>query len=81
MGYKVIDFGLDSHDWMNPGVDYIADRVLEKARSGDIILMHASDTCKQTHEALPAIIEGLTSKGFKLVTVSELFGDTAEPGD
>jgi len=85
MGYKVIDFGLDSHDWMNPGVSYIVNRVLDKARSGDIVLMHASDTCKQTDEALPAIIEGLTSKGFGLVTVGDLLEinetDGAQPGD
>ncbi len=72
MGYKVVNWGLDSHDWMNPGVSYIVDRVLGKVRPGDIVLLHASDTCKQTDQALPAIIEGLAAKGFQLVTVSRL---------
>ncbi len=72
LGYQVIDWGLDSHDWMNPGVSYIVKRVLDQAKSGDVILMHASDTCKQTDQALPAILEGLAAKGFTVVTVGEL---------
>lgn len=79
MGYKVVNWGLDSHDWMNPGVSYIVKRVLDRAQSGDIILMHASDTCKQTDQALPAILEGLAAKGFGLVTVGELL-KAAETG-
>jgi polysaccharide deacetylase family sporulation protein PdaB len=77
MGYRVITWGLDSHDWMNPGVSYIIDRVLTRAKGGDIVLLHASDTCKQTDQALTGIIEGLTAKGFQLVTVGELIGGTA----
>lgn len=77
LGYQVINWGLDSHDWMNPGVSYIVDRVLEKTEAGDVVLLHASDTCKQTDEALPAIIEGLQAKGFQLVTVSELVEGSA----
>ncbi|RJQ11259.1 MAG: polysaccharide deacetylase family sporulation protein PdaB [Bacillota bacterium] len=72
LGYKVIEWGLDSHDWMNPGVTYIVKRVLDRAKSGDIVLMHASDTCRQTDQALPAILEGLAAKGVKVVTVGEL---------
>jgi len=76
LGYKVIDWGLDSHDWMNPGVSYIVRRVLDRVQPGDIILMHASDTCKQTDQALPGIIEGLASRRLVVVTVSELLAAT-----
>ncbi|BCU80436.1 putative polysaccharide deacetylase PdaB [Polycladomyces abyssicola] len=72
LGYTTIQWDTDSLDWMNPGTQKIVSRVLSKAHPGDIILMHASDSCKQTHEALPQIIDGLTSKGYKFVTVSEL---------
>jgi peptidoglycan/xylan/chitin deacetylase (PgdA/CDA1 family) len=34
--------------------------------------MHASDSCRQTHEALPEIIDQLREKGYEFVTVSEL---------
>jgi polysaccharide deacetylase family sporulation protein PdaB len=80
MGYTVIHWGLDSHDWMNPGVNYIVKRVLERTKPGDVVLMHASDTCRQTDQALPAIIEGLVSQGFVLVTVSELLESGSEDG-
>ncbi|NPV27087.1 MAG: polysaccharide deacetylase family sporulation protein PdaB [Firmicutes bacterium] len=71
-GYRVIQWGTDSLDWKNPGVDAIVNRVLKRAHPGDIILMHASDTCKQTVDALPRIIEGLREQGYQFVTVSEL---------
>jgi len=72
LGYTTIQWDTDSLDWMNPGTQKIISRVLAKAHPGDIILMHASDSCKQTHEALPQIIDGLKSKGYQFVTVSEL---------
>lgn len=71
-GYRVIQWGTDSLDWKNPGIDAIIQRVLNRAHSGDIILMHASDTCQQTAEALPQVINGLREKGYRFVTVSEL---------
>jgi len=70
--YEVIQWSTDSLDWMNPGVNNIIDRVSKKVHPGDIILMHASDTCKQTTEALPVIIKNLKDQGYEFVTVSEL---------
>lgn len=72
MGYKTIQWDTDSLDWMNPGKDKIVKKVVSKAHPGDIILMHASDSCRQTHEALPEIIDSLRAKGYEFVTVSEL---------
>ncbi|MFS0840723.1 polysaccharide deacetylase family sporulation protein PdaB [Paenibacillus sp. 1P03SA] len=72
LGYKVIQWDTDSLDWKNPGVETIISRVVSKAHPGDIVLLHASDSSKQTHEALPAIIDQLKSKGYEFVTVSEL---------
>ncbi|WP_035100084.1 polysaccharide deacetylase family sporulation protein PdaB [Aneurinibacillus terranovensis] len=72
MGYTVIQWDTDSKDWLNPGTEQIVANVTKKAHPGDIILLHASDTCKQTHIALPIIIDQLRQKGYEFVTVSEL---------
>jgi len=77
LDYTVIQWDTDSLDWMNPGVDKIINRVVSRAHNGDIILMHASDSCKQTHLALPVIIDELRKKGFEFVTVSELLFQTS----
>jgi polysaccharide deacetylase family sporulation protein PdaB len=78
--YKVIQWDTDSLDWMNIGTDKIVNRVVTKAHPGDIILLHASDSSKQTHEALPAIIEQLRAKGYSFVSVSELLAQTELQG-
>ncbi|MBE3553747.1 MAG: polysaccharide deacetylase family sporulation protein PdaB [Thermicanus sp.] len=72
LGYTVIQWDTDSLDWKNPGIDAIVNRVLTKVHPGDIILMHASDSCKQTHLALPTMIKELRRQGYQFVTVSEL---------
>jgi polysaccharide deacetylase family sporulation protein PdaB len=76
MGYKTIQWDTDSLDWKNPGVDQIIKRVVGKAHPGDIVLMHASDSCRQTHEALPVIIDQLRDQGYEFVTVSELIANS-----
>jgi len=81
LNYKVIQWDTDSLDWMNPGVDKIINRVVKKAHNGDIILLHASDSCKQTHEALPVIIDKLRSQGYEFVTVSEMIFQTSLDND
>lgn len=72
MGYTVVQWDTDSKDWMNPGTEQIIKNVVGKAHPGDIVLLHASDSCKQTHLALPAIIDQLRGKGYEFVSVSEL---------
>lgn len=71
-GVALVTWSVDSLDWKNPGVETIQSRVLNKAHNGAIVLLHASDTCKQTHLALPAIIAGLRQKGFALLTLDQL---------
>lgn len=70
--YEAIQWSVDSLDWMNPGITSIIERVSKKVHPGAIILMHASDTCKQTTDALPAVIKNLKEQGYEFVTVSEL---------
>ncbi|MGG3884207.1 polysaccharide deacetylase family sporulation protein PdaB [Brevibacillus panacihumi] len=76
LGYTVIQWDTDSQDWTNPGTDVIVNNVLSKAHPGDIVLMHASDSSKETHLALPVIIDKLRKQGYEFVTVSELISGT-----
>ena len=76
LGYTVIQWDTDSQDWTNPGKEAIIHNVLSKAHPGDIVLMHASDSSKETHLALPVIIDKLRGMGYELVTVSELITGT-----
>lgn len=80
LGYKVIQWDTDSKDWTNPGVDRIISTVVSRAHPGDIVLMHASDSVKQTHEALPTIIDELRAKGYSFATVSELISGVDAKG-
>lgn len=72
LGYTTVTWGTDSWDWMNPGVDTIVRRVVDRAFPGDIVLLHASDTCKQTDAALPVIVRELRRKGYRLLTLADL---------
>lgn len=69
-GFYTIQWDVDSLDWKNPGTNNIVRRVLEKTRSGSILLFH--NAAEQTPAALPAIIEGLQARGYTFLPVSEL---------
>lgn len=69
-GFYTIQWDVDSLDWKNPGAEAIKSRVLDKTKSGSIILFH--NAAAQTPSALPGIIEGLKAKGFSFLPVSEL---------
>ena len=73
MDYDIILWSIDTRDWAHTSATDIAQNILRNARGGDIILMHdyiagQSGTC----EALRIIIPELLSRGYELVTVSEL---------
>jgi peptidoglycan/xylan/chitin deacetylase (PgdA/CDA1 family) len=73
-GYRGVYWSLDSWDSFKKGITSreIADRVLERAQAGDIVLLHCGSAA--TAEALPEIIRTLKSRGLQIVTVSELIG-------
>ncbi|MCP3742286.1 polysaccharide deacetylase family sporulation protein PdaB [Rossellomorea sp. BNER] len=73
MGLTVVHWSVNSQDWRNPGVDEIIKNVAP-SKKGDIILLHASDSAKQTKDALPSIVKQLKGKG-EFVTVSELIAN------
>ncbi|MEI3607916.1 polysaccharide deacetylase family sporulation protein PdaB [Pseudogracilibacillus sp. SE30717A] len=71
-GLEVIHWSVNPNDWENPGTNKIIDSVMEETSSGDIILLHASDSAKQTAKALNKIIPNIKKKKLELVTISEL---------
>lgn len=72
IGYEVIHWSVNPNDWENPGVKVIEDHVLTSTSNGDIILLHASDSAKQTAEALQNILPDLRKANLEFVTVSAL---------
>ncbi|MDR7866132.1 MAG: polysaccharide deacetylase family protein [Sporomusaceae bacterium] len=77
-GLKVVEWSVLSRDWTNPGVATIAQRTLDKVKSGAVILLHDGDGVAatapraQTVEAARQIIRDLKTRGFKFVTVDEI---------
>ena len=69
----VVSWNIDSGDWLLSGADTEVSTVLDSVTPGNIILFTDSDdTADQTLEALPQIIDGLTSDGYQIVTFSQL---------
>lgn len=65
-----VQWSIDSLDWKELGRDELVKRVLKKTESGDIILCH--NNAKYIPDALPEILETLSSRGFTVCSVSEL---------
>ncbi|MBE3583811.1 MAG: polysaccharide deacetylase family sporulation protein PdaB [Limnochordaceae bacterium] len=72
LGYETVIWAIDTLDWKNPGPDYMIRRVLSQVFNGAIILMHASDSSRQIHLALPEIIRQLRAQGYSFLPVGEL---------
>lgn len=68
---SLINWSLDSQDWKSRDADKIIRHVLDTVQDGDIILMHDLYDC--TAEAVEALVPELTERGYRLVSVSELF--------
>ena len=63
-------WSVDTLDWKTRDASQTIQTVLENVKDGDIILMH--DLYDATGDASETIIPELVSRGFQLVTVSEL---------
>lgn len=81
MGYKVIQWSVDSLDWKRPGPAAVINNVIngirpgQGAKPGAIILFHASDSAPDTIGALPTVIKTLKAKGYELVPVGKLLNE------
>ena len=71
VGYQTcVSYDVDSLDYTDPGPGAIVSTVLSATRPGSIISLHLGHSGTVT--ALPAILRGLTSRGLRPVTLSEL---------
>ncbi|MFH1071940.1 MAG: polysaccharide deacetylase family protein [Nanoarchaeota archaeon] len=70
----IIDWSLDAQDYRIPDSQKIADRVVSKARPGDIIVLHdaGGKTRNASVEALPRIIKELREKGYAFSSLDML---------
>ncbi len=69
-GYKTILWDVDPLDWKIRSADHVKSEILKGTVNGSIILAH--DIHKSTVDAMPGTLDGLTAKGFKFLTVSDL---------
>lgn len=69
-GQPLIFWSIDTLDWKTKNAAATIDTVLSKVSDGDIVLMH--DIHSTTVDAAERLIPELITRGFKLVTVSEL---------
>lgn len=66
---------IDTHDWKNPGVQYIINRVVDNAKDGAIVLMHVG--APQTITALPTMIDKLREMGYTFALLDDLLEPVA----
>ena len=74
LGYDTVFWTVDSRDWTGKPAQKIARDVLNTVRDGDILLFH-DYTCpgENTLHALEKIIPELLSRGYRFVTVEEMY--------
>ena len=85
IGFRCIFWTLDSGDWRpDATAEAVTQRVLTQTENGSIVVMHLDSprSADTVAPALPAIIDGLTGRGFRLVTITELVtGQLFEPSE
>lgn len=70
-GHRTIMWDIEDPETSDPKA--FADQILEQARPGSIILIHAMYRRRDTaRRALPLILTGLKDRGYRTVTMSEL---------
>lgn len=70
LGFKSIQWSLDSLDWKDLSAGEIQNRILPKVKAGDIILFHNAG--KNTPEALDPLLAKLKQEEYQVVPISEL---------
>jgi len=81
MGYKIIQWDIDTEDWKKRSASYMINLIMKKASDGSIILMHdrkhgGNDTVLETTRQ---VVEKLRAQGYTFVTVGELIGQSDIP--
>lgn len=70
--FSFILWNVDPYDWKYRDRDIVADHILENVQSGDIVLLH--ELYESSYEAFCEVADRLTEEGYRLVTISELYG-------
>ena len=66
LGLRLVMWDVDSGDWRRPGAGVIADRILGRVRSGDVVLLHdGGGDRSQTVTALQQVLASLSAGGFR----------------
>ncbi|MFD3684729.1 polysaccharide deacetylase family protein [Nocardiopsis sp. NPDC058631] len=78
LGLAQILWSIDTNDWKDRKASVVADRAVDGASPGAIILMH--DIHGTTIDASRTIIRELDASGYTMVTVTQLLGTTT-PGE
>lgn len=68
--YPTIMWSVDPNDWRRPGPSVVTSRILTGAHNGAIILAH--DLHAPTVDAMPRTFDGLLSRGYQFITVSQM---------
>lgn len=72
LNYKIVLWTtVDARDWQNPAAEVIANKIINNAKNGDIILLHDYAT-NNTVAALDILIPKMMDQGFEFVTVSQI---------
>ncbi|MEU6785524.1 polysaccharide deacetylase family protein [Nonomuraea angiospora] len=71
-GRPMVLWSVDTLDWRYRNSATVARRALRAVRPGSVILFH--DIHPTTVRAIPRVLRKLTERGYRFVTVSELFG-------
>lgn len=67
---SILSWSVDPRDWATDSVADIKEAVLGKVRDGDVILLH--DMTESSVRAALEIVDALKTRGFTLVTASQL---------
>jgi polysaccharide deacetylase family sporulation protein PdaB len=70
LGYKFVQWSVDSIDWQEPDPATIIRRVVDKTVPGSILLFH--NDLENTAQALPDVLTMLRQAGFEFVRASDL---------
>jgi peptidoglycan-N-acetylglucosamine deacetylase len=77
--YSVI-WSVDPEDWTLPGVRPIVQRVLDAVRAGSIVILHdGGGDRSETVQALSRILPALRDRGYRFITLDEMFFPSSEP--
>ena len=81
LGYALINWSVDPLDWQSRNADKVYNAIMADTGNRAIVLSH--DLYGSTADAMERVIPELISRGYQLVTMSELMyysGKTFEPG-